>query len=289
VGRYGTQDGVELAMTRAGFSGLTCMAYEMVTSADGTSIAYESFGAGPSLIAVCGATCDRALMRPTAQALGEYFLTIDYDRRGRGDSGDTLPYAVGREIEDIAALIDQVGGPAHLYGHSSGAGLVLHAVAAGLPVDQFVLHDPPYSPDDEASRVEARRYGQTVRRLLAQDERAAAIETFFRLTGMPDEMIDGMRHTHRWTEMIALAPTLAYDSAVMGDVESGGAVPVDVATRVTRPGHVLVGGESPPFITEVSRRLADLLPEGSHHVVEGHGHVVPPDVLAPVVAERLRD
>ncbi len=275
-------------MTRASSSGLICMTYETVASADGTSIAYEVFGAGPLLIAVCGATCDRALMRSTAQALGRYFTTVDYDRRGRGDSGDTLPYAVDREIEDIAALIDRIGGPAHLYGHSSGAGLVLHAVAAGLPVDRFVLHDPPYSPDDEPSRDEARRYGQTIRSLLAQERRADALETFCRLTGMPEEVIDGMRGTHRWAELTALAPTLAYDSAVMGDIETGGAVPEDVAVRVTRPGLVLVGGESPPFMREVGRRLAHLLPEGRLHVVEGHGHVVPPDVLAPIVEEHLR-
>jgi hypothetical protein len=276
-------------MTRASFSGLICMTYETVASADGTSIAYEVFGAGPLLIAVCGATCDRALMRSTAQALGRHFTTVNYDRRGRGDSGDTLPYAVDREIEDIAALIDRIGGPAHLYGHSSGAGLVLHAVAAGLPVDQFVLHDPPYSPDDESSRDGARRYGQTIRSLLAQDRRADALETFCRLTGMPEEVIDGMRGSHRWAELTALAPTLAYDSAVMGDLESGGAVPEDVVVRVPRPGLVLVGGASPPFMMEVGRRLAHLLPEGRLHVVEGHGHVVPPDVLAPVVAEHLLD
>ena len=275
-------------MTRASSSGLICMTYETVASADGTSIAYEVFGAGPLLIAVCGATCDRALMRSTAQALGRYFTTVDYDRRGRGDSGDTLPYAVDREIADIAALIDRIGGPAHLYGHSSGAGLVLHAVAAGLPVDEFVLHDPPYSPDDESSRDGARRYGQTIRSLLAQERRADALETFCRLTGMPAEVIGEMRGTHRWAELTALAPTLAYDSAVMGDLESGSAVPEDVAVRVTRPGLVLVGGESPPFMREVGRRLAHLLPEGRLHVVERHGHVVPPDVLAPVVAEHLR-
>jgi hypothetical protein len=276
-------------MTRPSLSGPTCMTYETVTSADGTSIAYEVFGAGPLLILVCGATCDRALMRPTARALGEHFTTVNYDRRGRGDSGDTLPYAVDREIEDIATVIDRVGGPAHLYGHSSGAGLVLRAVAAGLPVDEFVLHDPPYSPDDESSRDQARRYGHTIRSLLAQDRRAEALETFCRLTGMPDEVIDGMRGTDRWAELTALAPTLAYDSAVMGDIESGGSVPEDVAARVARPGVVLVGGESPPFMREVSRRLAHLLPEGRSHVIEGHGHVVPPDVLAPVVAEHLRD
>ncbi len=276
-------------MTRSSPHGLIRMTYETVTSADGTSIAYEVFGAGPPLIAVCGATCDRALMRATAQALGEHFTTVDYDRRGRGDSGDTLPYAVDREIEDIAALIDRIGGPAHLYGHSSGAGLVLHAVAAGLPVDEFVLHDPPYSPADDSARDEARRYGQTIRGLLAQDRRAEAIATFCRLTGLPDEVIDAMRGTPRWAELTALAPTLAYDSAVMGDIENGGAVPEDVAARIPRPGVVLVGGQSPLFMAEVGRRLAHLLPQGRLHVLAGHGHVVPPDVLAPVVAEHLRD
>jgi hypothetical protein len=262
-------------------------AYQTVTSADGTSIAYEVFGQGPTLVAVCGATCDRALMRPTAQALGRHFTTVDYDRRGRGDSGDTLPYAVVRELEDIAALIGEVGGPAHLYGHSSGAGLVLHAVAAGLPVDRFVLHDPPYSPDDEPSREEARSSARAIRGLLAEGRRAEAIETFVRGTGMPDEMIEAMRQTPRWQGLVALAPTLAYDSAVMGDLEHGGAVPKEVAARVARPGLVLVGGDSPPFMMEVSRRLADLLPEGSHRVLEGQGHVVAPEVLAPVVAEFL--
>jgi Alpha/beta hydrolase family len=276
-------------MTRSSLSGLIRMTYETVASADGTSIAYETFGTGPLLITVCGATCDRALMRPTAQALGRHFTTVNFDRRGRGDSADTHPYAVDREVEDIAALIDRIGGPAHLYGHSSGAGLVLHAVAAGLPVDEFVLHDPPYSPDDESSREEARCYGRTVRSLLAQQRRADALETFCRLTGMPEEVIDGMRGTHRWAELTALAPTLAYDSAVMGDIENGGAVPEDVAARVPRPGLVLVGGESPPFMMEVARRLAHLLPQGRLHVVEGQGHVVPPDVLARVVAEHLRD
>ncbi|WP_138759961.1 alpha/beta fold hydrolase [Modestobacter altitudinis] len=265
------------------------MTYETVTSADGTSIAYETFGAGALLITVCGATCDRALMRPTAQALGEHFRTVTYDRRGRGDSGDTLPYSVDREVEDIAALIDQLGGPAHLYGHSSGAGLVLHAVAAGLPVGDFVLHDPPYSPDDRSSRDEARQYGLTIRSLLSQGRRADALETFCRLTGMPDDVIDGMRGTHRWAELLALAPTLAYDSAVMGDIDNGGAVPEDVAARITRTGLVLVGGESPPFMAEVSRRLAQRLPGGRHIVIEGHGHVVPPDVLAPLIAMNVRN
>ena len=261
---------------------------ESVSSRDGTSIAYETYGQGPPLITVCGATCDRALMRPTAQALSQHFTTVNYDRRGRGDSGDTPPYAVDREIEDIAALIDKVGRPAHLYGHSSGASLVLHAVAAGLPVDRFVLHDPPYSPDDASSKEAARSFAQRIRGLLAENKRAEAIETWFRGTGVPDEMLEGMRETSGWPGLVALAPTLAYDSAVMGDIENGGAIPEEVAARATRPGLVLVGGDSPPFMMEVSRRLANLLPQGRHRVLEGHGHVAAPEVLVPVVAEFLR-
>jgi len=263
------------------------MAYDVVTSADGTIIAYETFGRGPALIAVCGATCDRALMRPTAQALGEHCTTIDYDRRGRGDSGDTLPYAIEREIEDLAALIDRAGGSAHLYGHSSGAGLVLHAVAAGLPVNRFVLHDPPYSPDDAAAQDEARRFGTTLRDLLRADQRADAVAMWFRATGMADAAVDDLRSSPMWPGLLAVAPTLAYDSAVMGDVDRGGAVPEDLATRATRPGLILVGGESPPFMLEVGRRLADLLPDARYRVLDGQDHVVPPEILAPVVAEFL--
>jgi pimeloyl-ACP methyl ester carboxylesterase len=263
------------------------MAHDVVRSADGTTIAYETFGRGPALIVVCGATCDRALMRPTAQALGEHFTTINYDRRGRGDSGDTLPYAIERELEDLTALIDRAGGSAHLYGHSSGAGLVLRAVAAGLPVDRFVLHDPPYSPDDAAAQEEARRFGETLRDLLRENRRADAVEMWFRTTGMPEEMFEGLRESAMWPGLLALAPTLAYDSAVMGDIDRGGAVPEDIATRAARPGLVLVGGESPPFMMEVGRRLAERLPDARLRVLGGQDHVVPPEILTPVVAEFL--
>jgi hypothetical protein len=141
--------------------------------------------------------------------------------------------------------------------------LVLQAVAADLSVERFVLHDPPYSPDDEFARDAARRFAQGIRDLLAENKRAEAIETLFGGTGMPDEVIVQMRETLMWPRLIAPAPTLAYDSAVMGDVERGGAVPEDLAARVTERGLVLVGGESPPFMVEVSRRLADLLPEAA--------------------------
>jgi pimeloyl-ACP methyl ester carboxylesterase len=261
--------------------------YRTAVSADGTPLAYESFGTGVPLITVCGATADRALMRPTAEAFGRHCRAIAYDRRGRGDSGNTTPYAVEREIEDLAAIITEVGGgPVHLYGHSSGAGLVLRAVAAGLPVERFVLHEPPYSPEDPAAQEEARQWARHLTDLLDRGENAAAIAEFFRGVGAPEEVVDQVKTS---PGLVALAPTLAYDSAVMDDLAAGGAVPADLARQATQPALVLVGGESPPFLHEVAQRLADLLPAGSLQVLAGQEHVADPEVLTPVVVEFLRD
>ena len=119
---------------------------DKVTSSDDTPIAFERLGDGPPVIMVCGAMCDRALMRPTAEELAKQFTVFNYDRRGRGDSGDTVPYAVEREVEDIGALLVEAGGTAFVYSHSSGAGLVLHAAAHGLPISKMILHAPPTRP-----------------------------------------------------------------------------------------------------------------------------------------------
>jgi alpha-beta hydrolase superfamily lysophospholipase len=146
---------------------------DKVTSRDGTPIAFDRLGAGPPVIAVCGAMCDRALMRPTAEELAKHFTVFNYDRRGRGDSGDTTPYAVEREIEDIGTLIVEAAGTASVYGHSSGAGLVLHAVAHALPIGKIVLHAPPTRP--RVTRGHDGAHGSTVRtsRLCCQRTAAA--------------------------------------------------------------------------------------------------------------------
>src|SRR4028119_180224 len=280
---------------------------DKVTSRDGTPIAFDRLGDGPPVIMVCGAMCDRALMRPTAGALGKDVTAVNYDRRaagrrpthfavfncdrrGRGDSADTTPYAVEREIEDIGALVIEAGGTASVYGHSSGAGLVLHAAAHGLPIAKIVLHDPPYAPDgDEEARRSSREYGETLKAVLSEDRRGDAVELFMTMVGMPQEMIEGMRHTPRWAELEAIAPTLAYDSEGMGDIGRAGTIPVDQASRVTVPALVLTGGADYPWMTDVGRRLAHVMPSGRHRVLEGQGHVVPPEVLMPVLAEFFAD
>ena len=192
---------------------------------------------------------------------------------------------MAREIEDLAAIIAEVGGgPVHLYGHSSGAGLVLRAVAAGLPVARFVLHDPPYSPEDPAAQEEAREWARVLADLLGRGEPAEAIAEFFRRVGAPEEVVDQVRSSPR---LVALAPTLAYDSAIMDDLATGGAVPADLARRISQPALVLVGGESPPFMHEVGQRLAGLLPAGTHQALPGQDHNADPEVLTPVVARFL--
>jgi pimeloyl-ACP methyl ester carboxylesterase len=263
---------------------------DKVTSRDGTPIAFDRLGDGPPVIVVCGAMCDRALMRPTAEELAKHFTVFNYDRRGRGDSGDTAPYAVEREIEDIGALINEAGETASVYGHSSGAGLVLHAAAHGLPIAKIVLHDPPYASDsDEEARRISREYGENLKAVLSEDRRGDAVELFMTMVGMPQEMIEGMRHTPRWAELEAIAPTLAYDSEVMGDISRDGTIPVDQASRVTVPAFVLTGGADYPWMTDVGRRLADVMPNGQHRVLEGQEHAVPPEVLVPVLDEVFAD
>ena len=258
---------------------------DKVTSSDGTQIAFDRLGDGPPVIVVCGAMCDRALMRPTAEELAKHFTVFNYDRRGRGDSGDTAPYAVEREIEDLGALIAEAGGAASVYGHSSGAGLVLHAAAYGLPITKLVLHEPPYVPDGDDERRISHQYAENLKTILAEGRRGDAVELFMTTVGMPPEMVGQMRKQPWWAGMEAIAPTLAYDSEVMGDISRGGTIPVDLVGRVTPPTLVLCGGASPAWMIDIGRQIADALPNGQLGVLEGQEHVVAPELLAPVVAE----
>ena len=262
---------------------------EGVTSSDGTTIAFDRLGDGPPVVVVGGAMCDRALTRPTAEELAKHFTVFNYDRRGRGDSGDTPPYAVEREVEDLGALIAEAGGRASVYAHSSGVGLALHAAAGGLPIDKLVLHEPPYVPDGEEERRISQAYAEELGTILSEGRRGDAVELFFTTVGMPQEMVEGMRHTPRWAELEAMAPTLAYDSEIMGDAATGGAVPAALVGRVKTDSLVLVGGASPSWMIDVGRRVADALPNGRHVVLEGQEHVVPPELLAPVLAEFFAD
>lgn len=208
-----------------------------------------------------------------------------YDRRGRGDSGDTAPYAVEREVEDLGALIAEGGGTASLYGHSSGAGLVLHAAAHGLPIDKIVLHEPPFgSGSDEERRAEAEEAEQ-ISALLAQGRKGDAVKHFLTSAGMPQKIVDDMSGDPAFQ---ANAPTLLYDPfEVMSERSRGGQTPAEQAGGVAVPGLVVVGGVSPEWMVYGGRQIAAALPDGRLRVLESQGHIVPPKVLAPVLAEFL--
>lgn len=249
-------------------------------SADGTEIAFERFGDGQPVILVSGALSDRTFSRPLAEQLAPYLTAITYDRRGRGDSGDTPPYAVEREIDDLAALLAAVGGTAPVYGHSSGAGLALRAAARGLPIAKLVLHEPPYGPDTDAQRQAARESAARIGAALAADDRRGALHLFFSECALPPETVDEISND---PAMKALAPTLAYDHELMGDIATGGTIPRDLAAAVTTPTLVLNGSESPDWIRETGRELAATIPNARHHVIEGRADAVPPEVLVPLL------
>jgi pimeloyl-ACP methyl ester carboxylesterase len=250
-----------------------------VTSADGTTIAYEVSGSGRPVILVGGALNVAASSRPLAQVLDDRFMVVSYDRRGRGGSTDTGPYAVAREVDDLAALITAVGGSAAVYGHSSGAALALEAAAAGLQITKVVAHEPPYAPQN-AQNDES---GAAVLRFLAENRRIEAVETFLSMAGMPPE---AAAEIAAQPGMAEVAPSLAHDFAVMGN--RGGAVPLGLLCEITQPALVVYGSSSPAFMIDAARLTAQTLPAGQLVERAGQHHAVPPEVLAPVLGPFLR-
>ncbi|WP_141575336.1 alpha/beta fold hydrolase [Actinomadura sp. WMMA1423] len=260
---------------------------ETTHSKDGTRIAVERTGAGPALVHVGGALNDRGSGAALAGLLAPHHTVLTYDRRGRGDSGDTPPYAVEREIEDLAAVIEAAGGSAAVYGMSSGAALALRAAAHGLPITRLALFEPPFNPAHDERITHARGYSTELTGLLADGRRGDALALFMTTVGMPEEMIRQMRGAPMWPALEALAPTLAYDSAVMDDAATGGVLPEDLLGRVTVPALVLDGGDSPSWMRDIARLTAAHLPAGTHRTLEGQTHDVDPAVLAPALAEFL--
>ncbi|MFE0535044.1 alpha/beta fold hydrolase [Streptomyces nigra] len=249
-------------------------------SADGTSLAYASRGEGPPVILVSGAMSTGDTVAPLAEALADRFTAVVYDRRGRGASGDTQPYAVEREVEDLAALIGAVGGEAALYGVSSGGALALRAAASGLPVRRIAVYEVPFAVY-EGGAEERAEYTERLTSALEQDRRGDAVELFLRLTGLGEGLIQGARQSPMWPGMESIAPSLAYDDAVMGD----GLVPQARLASITAPVLSLAGGASPGWMREAARIVADTTPRGTCRVLERQSHMVEPEVLAPVLAE----
>jgi pimeloyl-ACP methyl ester carboxylesterase len=256
-----------------------------VQSSDGTTIAFDQLGKGPAIILVGGALEQRAMDSETAQLaplLAQHFTVFHYDRRGRGESTDTLPYAVEREIEDIEALINEAGGQAAVFGISSGAALALEAtIKLGDKVKQLAMYEAPYNSDDTARQV-CRDYRKQLAEVLALGRRGDALALFMMLTGMPAEHLDRVRQHPMWPMWEAVAPTLAYDAAVLGEDAS---VPTERATSVAVPALIMDGGASYPFMHVTALALVKAMPHAQHRTLEGQTHEVATQVLAPVLEE----
>ncbi len=252
-----------------------------VTSKDGTKIAFDQSGQGPAVILVCGGSVDHTSNTPLAALLSQHFSVFNYHRRGRGNSGDTQPYAVEREIEDIEAVVSAAGGSSFLYGTSSGAALALEtARQLSGKIKKLALWEPPYIPEGHP-RPPANT-AQTYRELVAAGRRGDAAEFFMaKVVGMPPEFVAFARSQPWWAAQEALAHTLAYDATIMGDYS----LPLEHAASVAAPTIVIAGGASFPFMRQTAEILAKTIPNGQMRVLDGQEHNVAPEVLAPALIE----
>lgn len=256
-----------------------------VESRDGTRIAYDMLGQGPTLLIVNGALGFRGMgfARKLAGQLAEQFTIIDYDRRGRGESGDRPPYDVAREVEDIDALIGQAaGGPCFVFAQSSGAALALRAAADGVPMRALVAYEPPYMVGDPPDRPAA-DYEERVTSLIALGRRDDAVKLFMITVGVPRFAVSIMRLFPFWKDMRASAHTLPYDAAIMGDFE----LPAERLAQIRLPVVVAAGEKTTPTLQLAARAAAEKIPGAVHRLAPGMSHAVKGAVLAPLLREWL--
>lgn len=246
-----------------------------IISKDGTRIAYDKVGHGPALILVAGAFSYRKFpgQLQLANLLSEQFTVYNYDRRGRGDSGDTQPYAIEREIEDLQTLIDEAGGSAYVYGLSSGAVLALQAAASGVSMKKLVLHEPPFVVDT-AGYVPPKDFAKQVKELIAADRRADAINYFMtKGMGAPSFVVGMMRIIPGvWSRLMAVAHTLPYDAALLDGYNEGNPLPAKQWSGVAMPTLVLEGTESPISLRHGAQALVQVLPNARLLSQKGLGH-----------------
>jgi pimeloyl-ACP methyl ester carboxylesterase len=259
-----------------------------VRSADGTAIAFTRAGHGPALILVDGALCSRSFgpSAKLAAQLTSHFTVYTYDRRGRGDSGDTPPYSPEREIEDIEALVALAGQGerAYVHGASSGAALALDAASRIPAIGKLALYEPPFIVDDTRSAIPDDYLGR-LNRLLAEGRRGDAVKVFMRFVGTPAFVTAIMPFTPVWSKLKAVAHTLPYDISIVQDHQRGTPLSSSEWAAVKAPTLVAAGGKSPAWMTNATRALADVLPDATYRTLPGQTHIVKPQVLAPALTE----
>ena len=229
-----------------------------------------------------GALNSRKSGAKLAKLLASHFTVISYDRRGRGDSTDTAPYAPRREVEDVAALIDEVGGPVYLYGHSSGAAIALEAAfKLRKQVRKLAIYEAPFALDGDARKA-AKEYNRLLKKLLMSGRDGDAVALFIRSVGVSDKQVQAMRHMPMWRGLEAMAPTLAYDSDALGE---GHSLPTALLSGITTPTLVMQGGAGAPSMRDAARAISEAISNAQLRTLAGQTHGVRPKVLAPVLAE----
>ncbi|EOD59834.1 alpha/beta fold hydrolase [Amycolatopsis vancoresmycina] len=255
------------------------------TSADGTKIAYTRTGSGPALVLVDGAMCYRGSSPNDALAkeLAARFTVYTYDRRGRGESTDTGPYTVAREVEDLAAVVKEAGGEAFLFGISSGAALALEA-ARSLPAPRLALYEPPFVVDNSRPRVPV-DYATRLDEALKEGKRGKAVKMFMTEgVGLSGVTVALMRIMPFWAKLKRVAHTLPYDTAVVGEHQSGHPLPA-AWPEVKVPALAIDGGRSPEWMRNGVASLAKVLPSAEYRTLPGQTHIVKAPALAPVLTE----
>jgi pimeloyl-ACP methyl ester carboxylesterase len=249
------------------------------TSADGTTIAYEEWGNGPLVVIVGGAFNSRETWAGLAQELAKDFKVVSYDRRGRGDSGDTQPYAVERELEDLAAVITAARPEEKAFAHgvSSGGALLLRGAKAGLPISRVSVFEPPFRIESAPPVPE--NYIATLRAFVEADDRAGLVEYFqTQVVGLPLEMLEPMKGSPMWDGLLAMAPTLVYDGLALGGDDQS--LPVDMLGDLRVPVLAVSSDNTTPWLREVAIATAEAAPAGRHQGLAGGFHDVSPPVLA---------
>jgi len=259
-----------------------------VTSKDGSKISYSKIGTGDALIFVDGAMCYRELgpVKAMAEAVADKFTVFTFDRRGRGASGNTLPYSLEREIEDLDALIKEAGGSAYLCGFSSGAALSLEAARSGLSVKKLALYEPPFIVDDSRTPV-PNDFISGLNALLAKDDRGQVVKRFLKLVGMPSLMVPFMPLMPGWSKLKGTAHTIPYDLGFMSDLQCGTPLPRERWSSVKIPTTVFVGGKSPEWMKNAMRQLAEVLPSAELRTLIGQTHMVKPKAFGPALKDAL--
>lgn len=255
-------------------------------SADGTRIAYDVTGTGPVLVVVEGAMCRREMgaAQMLTPSLSDPFSVVGYDRRGRGESSDTQPYDVQREVEDLTAVLEAVGGDAYVFAASSGAALALEAARQGVPMKKLAVYEAPFIVDDTHA-PNALDLPEQIEALVAADRRGAAVKLFMKVVGVPAPMLLVMPLFPMWKGLTAIAHTLAYDFRIVLPFEQGEPLPTGHYGTLEPATIVIAGGKSPQYMQNAQAAIADQLPNGRLVTLKGQTHMIKAKVTAPVLVE----